>query len=203
MKLCFLTSKTHQTWQVFMLPGAQRKGTFLTTPTTSRCLLPEIQTQLPGSAPSCQPPTGATGLPAELLLFCKPQNSSSRLLSAGGRRGRALFPFLTFILTRFAEEKKAVLNTRFSTVLSPDKHFPTPLERGKPHTKEPTSCKAQAGRAGWRPRGHGREDPTASLPPTRPRGDWGARAPSPGPQNRHGREGTGRGGPGPSDPSPA
>lgn len=108
VKLCFLTSKTHQTRQVFMLPSAQKKRHLPDHPHNfllfcSPRSRPSSLAQLPPASQRQE----AQASPAELLLICKPQNSSSRLLSAGGRRGRALFPFLTFILTRFAEEKKS------------------------------------------------------------------------------------------------
>lgn len=145
VKLCFLTFKIHQTRQVFMLTGAQNKRHLPDHPHNFPLFAPRDAAPAPGSAPSClQPATGATGLPGRAAPHLQTSGQlKSCLLGAGGGGHFSLFSHSSS--TRSAEEKKAVLNTRFSTVLSPNKHFPTPLERGKPHTKEPTSCEAQAG----------------------------------------------------------
>lgn len=107
VKLCFSTSKIHQTRQVFMLPSAQKKRHLPDHPHNFPLFAPRDPrasslAQLPPASQRQEPQASRQSCSSSANL----RNSSTRLLSAGGRRGRALFPFLTFILTRFAEEKK-------------------------------------------------------------------------------------------------
>lgn len=225
-KLPFLTSEIHLRQQVPTLPGTQdipQKKRRLPKHPHSFDLSPVAQER--HSVPFCHRQTGDPGDPrdetqeapaapaAAALAACRlPQSSWSQLLSGGGRTGKVFFLFLTFILTSSAKEtkqkttkkktqhqtkqKKALLNTRFSTVPFPKQTLPSPWGRGKPPTKEPHPARGgPAGRPG--------RDP---IPRPRSRRGLGAprsRAgpkPFPGLRNPHRRAGAERGGPGPQPP---
>lgn len=118
VKLCFLTSKIHQTGQAFALPSAQKKRHLPDHPHNFPLFAPQGPSpsslaQLPPASQRQEPPRQSRSSSANL------RNSSSRLLSAGGRRGRALFPFLTLILTLFAEDKKKKSRFKYQVRQSP------------------------------------------------------------------------------------